>query len=244
MAVEVCIDAVGGALVAEESGAARVELCADLARGGTTPSAGMIAAVRSRTRLGLFVMVRPRPGDFLYSVEEIDVMERDIAAAKALGATGVVVGALTAHGDVDIGCLRTLVAAARPAAVTFHRAFDAARDAHAALETLMAEGVDRVLTAGGPGTAVEGVAVLRDLVARAGRTLVVMPGGGVTGATARYILEETGARELHVRCAHTIDGAMEFRRKELTFGAVSATADHGRVVTNAACVREVVAATR
>src|SRR5690606_35596625 len=139
-----------------------------------TPSAGTIALARERLRIPLFVLVRPRGGDFLYDADEVDVMRRDIEVARSLGADGVVIGALTPDGRVDEQATRALIAAARPMRVTFHRAFDAVRDPREALETLVALGADRVLTAGGAPSALEGADALRRLVAQAAGRLVVL----------------------------------------------------------------------
>jgi copper homeostasis protein len=154
--IEACVDAIDAALEAASGGAGRLELCGELLQGGVTPSAGLIGAVRDRVKIPLFVLIRPRTGDFLYSADERDVMLRDVALAKALGADGVVIGALAANGDVDIATTRALLDAARPMQVTFHRAFDFARDQDVATEALLNLGVDRVLTSGGAPSALEG----------------------------------------------------------------------------------------
>ncbi|GAC1515194.1 MAG: hypothetical protein NVS1B4_04860 [Gemmatimonadaceae bacterium] len=171
-------------------------------------------------------------------------MHRDIAVAKALGASGIALGVLTVDGDVDTERMRDFLHAARPASVTFHRAFDAARDPHDALAHLVMVGVDRVLTAGGSGDAAKSVPLLRDLVSHAGDAIVVMPGGGVTPQTAARILGETGAREIHLRCGSRVDGGMRFRRSDLAFGSRPTADEYSHIVTDPDCVREIVAATR
>src|SRR2546425_1051672 len=170
--IEACIDSVESALAAEAGGAGRVELCDNLIEGGTTPSAGTIAECRACIGIPIFMMIRPRGGDFLYSEVEREVMRRDIAHAKTLGADGVVLGLLERDGTVDVERTRPLVDAARPLAVTFHRAIDVARDPEEALDALVAMGVDRVLTSGQAATALEGAVVIGGLVRRArGRLL-------------------------------------------------------------------------
>jgi copper homeostasis protein CutC len=129
--VEACVDAIDAALEAERGGANRIELCGELLQGGVTPSAGLIGAVWERVDIPVFVLIRPRTGDFLYSPEEVDVMLRDIALARSLDADGIVIGALTAAGDVDVRTVHQLVDAAGSMLVTFHRAFDFV-DAHRA----------------------------------------------------------------------------------------------------------------
>ena len=199
MIVEACVDSVESALAAERGGAARLELCDALFDGGTTPSAGMIAACRERVSIPVFVIVRPRGGGFVYSDTELDVMQRDIVAARGLGADGVVIGALQADGTVHAGQVRSLVDTAGDLPVTFHRAFDFTPDLGAALESLIMCGVRRVLSSGGAPTASEGVPALASLVRQAGDRLVVMAGGGVKEENVRAIIEATGVREVHVR---------------------------------------------
>jgi len=195
--VEACVDSVAAARRAATGGAARLELCQNLVEGGTTPDRDLLAAVREQVTLPLHVLIRPRSGDFLYRGDEIAAMLRDIAAARALGAQGVVLGGLDAAGQVDQGLLRRLLDAARPLAVTFHRAFDRARDPGEALETLIGFGIERVLTSGQAASAAEGVALIAALVAQAGERLTVLAGGGIRAGNARRILAATGVRELH-----------------------------------------------
>ena len=145
LTIEVCLDSVESARAAEQGGAQRVELCDNLVEGGTTPSLGMIETTRAAIRIGLQVMIRPRGGDFLYSPDEFAVMKRDVTAAKAAGANGVVFGLLQPDGTIDRTRSAELIALARPMSVTFHRAFDMTRDAFSALETLVEMGVARGL---------------------------------------------------------------------------------------------------
>lgn len=204
--VEACVDSVESALAAERGGAGRLELYDALFDGGTTPSAGMIAAVRERVTIPVFVIVRPRGGGFVYSDAELDVMRRDIVAARGLGADGVVIGVLRPDGTVDVERTRSLVDAAADIPVTFHRAFDFAPDLARALEDVIASGVARVLTSGGARTARDGVAVLSSLVRHAGDRLVVMAGGGVREENVREIVDATGVREVHVRLTRLTRG--------------------------------------
>jgi copper homeostasis protein len=240
--VEACVDTVASAVAAEAGGAGRIELCANLVEGGTTPSAGTIALARERLGIPLFVIVRPRGGDFLHDADEVEAMRRDVEAARRLGADGVVIGALAADGRVDEATTRALVDAARPMRVTFHRAFDAARDAGEALETLAALGVDRVLTSGGAPSALEGAAALRALVRQAGDRLVVLAGGGLTPATVGAVVAASGVREVHVRGAERVASAMRFRRAGIGVAKPYVPDEFSRVVTTAAQIRAVVAA--
>jgi len=200
------VDSVESALAAERGGAGRLELCDALFDGGTTPSAGMIAACRERVSIPLFVIIRPRGGGFVYSAPELDVMRRDIAAARGLGADGVVIGALRPDGTVNDEHVRSLVGVADGLAVTFHRAFDFVPDLGGALETIIATGVTRVLSSGGALMAREGVATLASLVAQAGDRLVVMAGGGVREENVKEIVDGSGVREVHVRLTRLTRG--------------------------------------
>ena len=197
--VEACVDSVESALAAERGGAGRLELCDALFDGGTTPSAGMIAACRERVSIPIFVIIRPRGGGFVYSEPELDVMRRDIVAARALGVDGVVIGALKPDGTVHEDETRALVDAAGDLAVSFHRAFDFTPNLDAALDTLIATGVTRVLTSGGAPTAHEGIPRLGSLVRRTQGRIVVMAGGSVREENVREIVNGSGIREVHVR---------------------------------------------
>jgi len=240
--VEACVDTVGSAVAAEAGGAGRVELCANLVEGGTTPSLGTIALARERLGVPLFVLVRPRGGDFLYDADEVEVMRRDVALARRAGADGVVTGALAPDGRVDAAVTRALVDAARPMAVTFHRAFDAARDPAEALEALVGLGVDRVLTSGGAASALEGAAALAALVRQSRDRLAVLAGGGVTEANVGQLVAASGVREVHVRGAARVDSAMRYRRAGVSVGRPYTPDDSTRVVASAERIREVVAA--
>ncbi|MEE6261621.1 copper homeostasis protein CutC [Plantactinospora sonchi] len=203
--VEICVGDVPAALTAEAAGADRVELCADLGQGGTTPSLGAVAvALRTLRRVGVRVMVRPRGGDFRVSEVEERVMLADIAAIRQLPnphglAVGVVVGAVTAEGDLDLPVLGRLVEAAGPLPVTVHKAFDEVGDQHAALEAVIAIGADAVLTSGAAPSALAGAQRLAALRQQAGDRLRVIVGGGVRAHNVREVLALTGAREVHLR---------------------------------------------
>ena len=242
MLVEACVDAIDAALQAELGGAGRLELCGELLQGGVTPSAGLISVVRDRVHIPLFVLIRPRPGDFLYTAEERDVMRRDIAHARSLGADGVVLGALTTGGDVDADLTVELTALARPMRVTFHRAFDFTRDQDAALDTLISLRVDRVLTSGAAASAAEGAANLSRLVQRARSRIVIMAGGAITSANVAEVVRLTGVREVHVRAAATMESAMHHRPPEISLTRQAAPGTYTRTVATAAETARIVAA--
>jgi len=197
--VEACVDSVASCVAAERGGAHRLELCDALFDGGTTPSIGMIAACKEAVSIPVVVMIRPRGGGFVYSDEERDVMRRDVVAAREIGADGVVIGGHQPDGTIDAALVRSFVEAAHDLPVIFHRAFDYTRDLEESLETLVACGVQRILTAGGTSTAAEGASMLGRLVRRAGSRMVVMAGGGVREENVAGIISQSGVREVHVR---------------------------------------------
>ena len=236
---EICIDSVDGAIAAEQAGAHRVELCANLLEGGTTPSLGLMETAIARTKLPVQVMIRPRGGDFLYSDIEIQIMLRDIAAAKAARAGGVVFGCLTADGRVDAKLTEKLIIAARPLSVTFHRAFDVSRDPIEALQTLIGLGVDRLLTSGQEPNVLEGAPLIRRLIGLAAGRLIVMPGGGITARNVARILSETGAGEIHFAALSEAASGMAHRNPHVFMGGELRPAEYARLVTTQAGIRSV-----
>ena len=211
--LEACVGSVEGAVAAQVGGAGRVELCADLLEGGCTPSLGAIQVAREMLHIPMNVIVRPRGGDFLYSHVEYETMKRDIDLAGQAGADGVVVGILTEDGQVDAERTGELIERARPMSVTFHRAFDVARDPFEALETLIALGVDRLLTSGQEATALEGSALIAELVRLAGDRLIVMPGGGINEGNLAEVAASTRAQEFHARAPLAEESRMVLRKE-------------------------------
>lgn len=216
--LEACVDSVEAAIAAQEGGADRVELCANLLEGGTTPSAGTIQLARENLDVGLNVMIRPRGGDFCYSDVESEAMKVDIELAKKLGANGVVFGILKEDGSVDTERTGALVAHARPMSVTFHRAFDMSRDPYEALEDIIKLGIDRVLTSGQEYSALEGLDLITDLVQKAGDRIIVMPGGGITERNIEKIVEHSGAKEAHVAAPVGVESRMKYRNTRCFMG--------------------------
>jgi copper homeostasis protein len=219
--LEICIDGVASARAAASGGADRVELCANLPEGGTTPSAGMIRAVRSAFTSGLMVMIRPRGYDFLYSEDEMLVMLHDIQVARELGADGIVIGCLTRSGQVDTRSCERLLSAAGSLDVTFHRAFDMTRSLPEALEDTIALGIKRILTSGGQPDVSVGAPMIRDLVRQSAGRASIMPGGGVTELNLAQIVKTTGVREIHLSARHTVRSGMEFLNPHCSMGACS-----------------------
>ena len=213
--VEACVDSVLSALAAERGGAKRLELCDNLYDGGTTPSAGMISAVKIAVRIPVYVLIRPRGGGFVYSDEEVGVMRLDVEAARMLGADGVVIGPLTRDARVDVERVKMLVAGAAELPVTFHRAFDLARDLDEAAESLVANGISRVLTSGGAARAIDGAERIGALRRRWASELEILAGGGVREENVRELVERTGVHEVHVRGTRLVRTSMSPRREEV-----------------------------
>lgn len=203
VAVEICVGDLESALQAALGGADRIELCANLPVGGTTPSAGTIAEACRRLSIPVQVLVRPRAGDFLPSPVELAAMRHDIETARSLGASGVVFGMLRPDGTIDRDGTAKLVDLARPLGVTFHKAFDQTCDPEQALDTLIALGVDRVLTSGCKPTAIEGSDTLRRLVEHARGRIAIMAGGRLSAENLGLLVARTGVREVHLGSAVT-----------------------------------------
>lgn len=213
--LEVAASSLTSALAAQAGGAGRVELCGQLADGGVTPSYGLVATARDRLRIPLYVLVRPRSGDFLYDEAEFELMQRDIEACVRLGCDGVVIGALDADAGVDLAGCRALVTAAGGLGVTFHRAFDAARDPARALEDVIALGCERVLTSGGHRSALEGAAHIAALVQQAAGRIRIMAGAGVRPENVADVLARSRAGELHASARGLCRSAMRWRNERL-----------------------------
>lgn len=244
IAVEVAIESVAGARSAALAGADRLELCSSLGEGGLTPSLGLLEAVRAAVELPVFVMVRPRPGDFLYDDGEFDVMKRDVTRLREAGANGIVCGVLTNDGRIDEPHLAALCRIAAPLPVTCHRAFDLAADAAAALDALVRLGVARVLTSGQTRSAPEGAAAIRALVARAAGRIVVMAGAGVRDENVAALVAQTGCSEVHLSATAWGESGMTFRRAGVPMGASPPPDEYRRRGTDGAMVARVVAALR
>jgi len=191
------VESLDAALAAQAGGADRVELCTDLAHGGTTPDIQLVRHSRSRLTIPVFVLARPRPGDFVYTDAEHDTLRHQIQQAKNAGADGIVTGELNQARQIAEGRMRALLDAVRPLPVTLHRAFDECFDLGAALEVLILLGVDRVLTSGGARTAADGIPQIRKLVEQAKGRIGILPGGGITPDNVAHLVAQTGVREVH-----------------------------------------------
>jgi copper homeostasis protein len=195
--IEAAVESIGGVLAANDAGVDRIELCGTLLDGAVTPSIGLITRALALARVPVHVFVRPRLGSFVYDAEDVAVMRVDIEAARAAGAPGVVVGALTAKGEIDVPVMQELIAAARPMVVGCHRAFDQLADQTAGIEALIKLGVAVVLTGGGPGPALDGAEQLRRLVEQAAGRIDILAGGGVTAGNLRELITRSGVGQVH-----------------------------------------------
>ncbi|MBI1416930.1 MAG: copper homeostasis protein CutC [Limimaricola sp.] len=198
--LEVAVDSPAGLAAAVAGGADRVELCAALELGGLTPAPGLVAQARD-CGLPVFAMIRPRAGDFVFDAAEVEAALADIAAMRAAGLAGVVIGAARPDGALDEGVLARMVAAAGPLAVTLHRVFDLVPEQSAALEVAVRLGIGRVLTSGGATRAVDGAAQIAALVAQARGRIGILPGAGITPDNVAALVAATGVVEVHASCA-------------------------------------------
>ena len=195
--LEIAVQSLEPARAAERGGAHRIELCAQLDRGGTTPPLELQSHVRAALQIPIHVLIRPRDGNFVYSTNEMESMKQQIETAKANGMDGVVLGVLNADRSIDIQRTRELVRLAHPLPVTFHRAFDESPDLLQALDDVRSTGVARILTSGGSKDAVTGARTLRSLVEAAADRIIILPGGGIRAENIAGVLRASGAREVH-----------------------------------------------
>lgn len=218
--IEVCVYNAESAINAQSAGASRIELCANMYEGGTTPGYGIIKLLRHQLEIGINVMIRPRGGDFYYGKNEFEIMKIDIGFCRENGINGVVFGVLNRDGTIDAARCRELVELARPMSVTFHRAFDMTVDLFDSLEVLMDCGVDRILTSGGKNTAIEGLETLKKLVEKSDDRIIIMPGSGINSENICKLRNYTGAREFHMSGKTLVDSKMEWRKPGISMGGI------------------------
>ncbi|OHX65016.1 copper homeostasis protein CutC [Flammeovirga pacifica] len=229
--LEICAYTVDSAMNAQAGGADRVELCGGRLEGGTTPSKGTMKVAREKVGIDIFPIIRPRGGDFFFSDIEFEEMLEDVKVAKELGMNGVVIGALTAEGEIDIERCKPLVDAAKPMQVTFHRAFDMTKDTKISLENLIQLGVDRVLTSGQKMTAPEGMETLKALVDQADGRIEIMAGSGVLPTNVKEIVEKTGVSAVHSSASKVIESAMKFKNEKVAMSKDSLDSEYQRSIT-------------
>jgi copper homeostasis protein len=211
--LEVCANSVTSAIAAQNGGASRVELCENLAEGGTTPSYGQLILARKHLHIKLYVLIRPRRGDFLYSDLEFEIMQADIRNCIEAGCDGIVIGILNADGSIDKPRCTELIRMAKQwgLGVTFHRAFDMCADQYQALEDIIEIGCDRILTSGGKSTAMEGANILMHLVEKAAGRITIMPGSGITENNVADLVHFTGVTEIHSSARISIPSQMKYK---------------------------------
>lgn len=195
---------------AVEGGADRIELCANLAEGGTTPSYAHIKKCREAFDVALFPIIRPRGGDFLYTKDEFEIMKTDVQLSKQLGCEGVVIGLLNMDGTIDVARTAELIELAYPLEVTFHRAFDRCKDPFVALEELIGIGCQRILTSGQKPGVSEGFELITELNKKANGRIIIMPGSGVRKDNIKMLADKTGCVEFHSSLRGKLKSAMQF----------------------------------
>ncbi len=230
IALEICVDSVESALAAHAGGADRIEVCCALREGGLTPSAGLIHVIRRAFPLELFVLIRPRGGDFCYSPTEFEVMLDDLQRVRDLGADGVVVGLLTHDNAVDVGRTADLIGLARPMQVTFNRAFDVSSDLDQSLEAVVRTGADRILTSGGERQGMQGAPRIAELVTRAARRIKILGAGGIRQSNVRDFIGTTGVSEIHTSLRSRTETRAQTQHIDAVLGADAGPAHY--VVTN------------
>lgn len=241
---EICANSVESCLAAQEGGADRVELCAGIPEGGTTPSYGEIKLARKLlTKTKLHVIIRPRGGDFLYTPLELERMEEDIRICRELGVDGVVFGCLTEEGEIDKEANRRLVELARPMSVTFHRAFDRTADPMKALEDIISLGCNRILTSGQQPKAIDGISLLAKLEKKLKEyplpPIQLLAGSGVNEENIRQIFDATGIHEYHFSARVNVVSKMKHYNHEVYMGAKGAD-ESNSLVTSAEKVRNTI----
>lgn len=237
--LEVCAGDIDSVIAAAQGGASRVELCSALGEGGVTPSIGFIRSALKVPGIRVHVLIRPRGGDFLYTPQEVDCMVDDIVAAREAGAHGVVIGALTPEGEIDMNACRKMMEAAAGISVTFHRAFDLCRDPFKALEDIISLGCDRILTSGQAQTALEGKENLAELVKQADGRIIILAGAGVSQSNAAEILNASGTGEIHASARTSVDSGMKFRHSGVSMGTPGSD-EYSRKTTSADIVKQIV----
>ena len=239
--MEVCVESVESAVNAERGGARRIELCSNLSDGGTTPSVGLLKVVKSNVKIPVFVIIRPRGGDFLYSNTDFEVMKQDVQFLLKEGADGIVFGILNRDGAVDESrCLEILKLIPPHIPTTFHRAFDMTKDPLVAVDTLINLGFKRILTSGQACAAIEGIQLIKGLITRGGRAITIMPGCGINSGNLDEILAKTGAVEFHGSASTSIPSLMEYRNESIGMGT-NARSEYSTRRTDTRAVADLVA---
>ncbi len=230
--LEICANSLDSALMAQNGGAHRVELCDNIFEGGTTPSYGTILLARELLHIDLNIIIRPRGGDFHYSDIEFKIMKKDIAFAKEAGVNGVVFGLLNPDGSIDTKRTKDLVELAHPLSVTFHRAFDVCNDPFKALEDIISCGCDRILTSGQQNKAFDGRHLIKTLVEKANNRIIMMPGSGIEEKNIAELKNNTSATEFHASLRKRIQSNMKYRKENINMGGNSQVDEFEILITD------------
>lgn len=234
---EICANSAESAVQAQLGGAQRVELCAGIPEGGTTPSFGEIMTALKYTNIDINVIIRPRAGDFLYTERELEIMECDIELIRETGIRGVVFGCLTADGDVDTVAMTRLMKHCKGLSVTFHRAFDVCRNPQLALEQIIDLGCNRILTSGQQPDAQQGIPLIQKLVEQAGKRIIIMPGCGINETNIKEIASKTGAKEFHMSARSLYPSSMIYKNPRVSMGGTVVIDEYKQSVTDAEKVK-------
>lgn len=237
---EICTNSVESCLAAQEGGADRVELCAALPEGGTTPSYGEIVKARELLKIKLHVIIRPRGGDFNYSQLEIDTMVEDIKLCKRLRVDGVVFGCLNADGTIDTSAMQRLIAAANGLSITFHRAFDVCKNPKEAIEDIIQLGCHRILTSGQEKSAELGIPLLKELNEIAKGRIILLVGCGVNENNIKKIATETELMEFHFSAREIVPSNMTYRRERVPMGGAVTIDEFSKSVTTVKRVKDTI----
>ncbi|UKT65592.1 copper homeostasis protein CutC [Pedobacter mucosus] len=218
--LEICANGYESALAAQNGGAIRVELCDNLAEGGTTPSFAQIALSKKNLSIEIWPIIRPRGGDFLYSNLEFELMKEDIKICKSLSCEGVVFGILRNDGSIDMDRCSELIALAKPMSAAFHRAFDMSNNLEKALEDLIELGFVRVLSSGGTPSALQGTSTLARLIKQAKGRITIMPGAGINENNIQSIIDQTGAKAFHASAKDFVTSHMKYQNDKTKMGSI------------------------
>ncbi|MNK03464.1 Copper homeostasis protein CutC [compost metagenome] len=218
MKLEICANSIESAIAAEKGGADRIELCANLGEGGTTPSYGQIKWCVENLQLEVWPLIRPRGGDFLYTTAEFENILEDISVCKQIGCDGVVTGLLNSNGSIDEERCKQIISAAFPMPVAFHRAFDMSNDLNKTLETIIDLGFVRILTSGGKENAEVGANEIAKLILQASERIEIMPGAGINADNLTKIARITGAKSFHTTAKSIVSSKMQFKNATSKMG--------------------------
>ncbi len=238
MKLEIIAYTIESCIAAQEAGVHRIELCNNPLEGGTTPSYGFIKAAREKLSVELYVMIRPRGGDFFYSNGEFEIMKADVKMCRQSGCDGVVMGLLTKDGNVDKKRCRELVDCAYPLGVTFHRAFDRAKNPFIALEDVIDTGCERILTSGQQPKAIDGMQIIKELVAKANDRVIIMPGSGINSENIMQLAENSGAKEFHSSAGMYAESKMEYTNLSMNESLKVFTANKNEIMKMAGLLKQ------